>query len=137
MSTRASPFGMLAERILLKRSKPSTCSRRTHGSSSRELVSKNRRADVSAAWRKIGIKTIESVVGAVPPGLAAIATNPLWIAGLGVVAGGLILKAAQGSIAEADAIRRGNTILRASPLFAFDNLVTLGKTELKKAESAK
>lgn len=90
-------------------------------------------ADVSAAWRKIGIRTLEAVAGAVPAGLAVVATNPLWVVPLAVVAGGLILKAAQGSIGEADAIRRGNKSLSASPLFAFDSLVSRGNAELTKA----
>jgi hypothetical protein len=94
-------------------------------------------SDVSAAWRKVGIKTIEGSVGMVPAGLAAIATSPHWVAGLASIAGGLILKAAQGSIAEIDAIRRGKKMLRASPLFAFDTVLDRRKAELLKANVVK
>ncbi len=88
--------------------------------------------EVTAAWRKIGIKTVEAGVAALPAGLSAFAPNTAWTTPLIVIAGGLIYKALQGSIGEAETILRGKQTLKASPLFAFDRLVRLGKSELKK-----
>ena len=125
--------GLLVESVQVA-GKPQNASIEPYLAALKELRARYQKAqdDVSAAWRKIGIKTVETAMGAGSVGLTAVAPNQACVSALAIVAGGLIWKALQGSVSEAETLVRGKRAVRASPLFAFDALVKLGKSELKR-----
>ena len=89
-----------------------------------------------ATWNKIGFRVVEASAGAGLTGLTAIAPNATWAAVFTGIAIAAAVKAIGGTGADVHSIVRAGKNKRASPLFAFDGLVAIGKRGAEKERVA-
>ena len=87
------------------------------------------REDLREAWRKLGFRIFEGVVGSSAPlGMAAMAVMPQWAVVLMTFALAAITKSLSGVPGEVRVIVVSDSARKSRPLFVFDRLVATGRS---------